>query len=435
MRSKGIHFSLALLVSMGAFSLSGCGGGDGDSARVAQTVDASKNGVTEIKITENLGYVHFKSFYQFELIGVDKDGKEINLTKKATWKITDSDVENIGKIKDGYFTAAGVKGNFTLVAEYAGLKATPKDITVSDANLTSVAIETTSNVVNECQNLTLVAKATFDETLVLPYAITWKVVSGANLGSFKDATKGILSTINSGTITLVATGIDNNNKEIPSPQFNVTVDDGLATIVVATTPAVTELRDGETATVKVSGIYTDPANPIDITDNSTITASPSDLLLIEGTKITARNGIANGKIVTLKGTCGGEEGTKNLTISERRLKSVEIENENGGTSNLSLSEGSKLNLNLTATYIDNSTKDDYTNNVVWKIDDRNNNITDDSKVTISSSGELSVNTDLNLTAAAIIYVIAEVRDGSGNVILNPSGERVEDEINITINPN
>ncbi|WP_331351146.1 hypothetical protein [Cellvibrio sp. UBA7671] len=435
MRSKGIHLSLALLVSMGAFSLSGCGGGDGDSARVAQTVDASKNGVTEIKITENLGYVHFKSFYQFELIGVDKDGKEINLTKKATWKITDSDVENIGKIKDGYFTAAGVKGNFTLVAEYAGLKATPKDITVSDANLTSVAIETTSNVVNECQNLTLVAKATFDETLVLPYAITWKVVSGANLGSFKDATKGILSTINSGTITLVATGIDNNNKEIPSPQFNVTVDDGLATIVVATTPAVTELRDGETATVKVSGIYTDPANPIDITDNSTITASPSDLLLIEGTKITARNGIANGKIVTLKGTCGGEEGTKNLTISERRLKSVEIENENGGTSNLSLSEGSKLNLNLTATYIDNSTKDDYTNNVVWKIDDRNNNITDDSKVTISSSGELSVNTDLNLTTAAIIYVIAEVRDGSGNVILNPSGERVEDEINITINPN
>jgi len=435
MRSKGIHLSLALLVSMGAFSLSGCGSGDGDSARVAQTVDASKNGVTEIKITENLGYVHFKSFYQFELIGVGNDGKEINLTNKATWKITDSDVENIGKIKDGYFTAGGTKGNFKLVAEYAGLKATPKDITVSDANLTSVAIEETPNVVNECQNITLAAKATFDGTLVLPYPLTWKIVSGANLGSFKDPAKGILNTINNGTITLVAIGLDNNNKEISSPPFNVTVEDDLATITVTTTPAVTELRDGETATVKVSGTYTDSTNTVDITDNATITAAPGELLLIEGTKITARNGIPTGKIVTLKGACGGEEGTKDLTISERRLKSVEIENENGGTSNLSMSEGSKLNLNLTATYIDNSTKDDYTNNVVWQIDDRNNNITDDSKVTISSSGELNVNTDLNLTAAAIIYVTAEVRDGSGNVILNPDGQPVEDEINITINPN
>lgn len=435
MRSKGIHYSLALLISMGALGLSSCGGGEGDSARLAQTVDASKNGVTEIKITENPGYVHYKSFYQFELIGADKDGKETNLTNKATWKITGPTVENIGKIKDGYFTAGGIKGSFTLVAEYASLKAEPKEITVSDANLTGVAIEETPNLVNECQNITLAAKATFDGTLVLPYPLTWKIVSGANLGSFKDSTKGILNTINNGTITLVATGFDNNNKEVSSPSFTVTVEDDLASITVTTTPAVTELRDGETATVKVSGTYTDSINTVDITDNATITALPNDLLLIEGAKITARNGIPNGKIVTLKGACGGAEGTKDLTISERRLKSVEIENESGGTSNLSMSEGSKLNLNLTATYIDNSTKDDYTNNVVWKIDDRNNSIADDSKVTISSSGELNVNTDLNLTSSAIIYVTAEVRDGSGNVILNPNGERVEDDINITINPN
>lgn len=435
MRSKGIHYSFVLLLSMGAFGLSGCGGGDGDSARVAQTVDASKNGVVEIKIAENLGYIHFKSFYQFELIGLDKDGKETNLTNKATWKIMDADVENIGKIKDGYFTTAGVKGTFTLIAEYAGLKAEPKEITISDANLTSVTIETTSNSVNECQNLTLTAKATFDETLVLPYPLTWKIVEGASLGSFKDPAKGTLNTINSGTITVVALGLDNNDKEVSSPAFNLTVNDALATITVTTTPANTEFRDGETATVKINGVYTDPANPIDITDNTTITASPSNLLLIEGTKITAQNGIANGQTVTLKGACGGVEGSKELTILERRLSSVEIKNSNGGTSNLTMSEGGTLNLNLTATYIDNSTKDDYVNNVVWEIDDRNNNIADDSKITISQTGEINVSSDLNLTTSVLIYVTAEVHDSSGNVILNPSGDRVEDDINITINPN
>jgi len=435
MRSKGIYYSLAVLISMGALGLSGCGGGEGDSARVAQTVDASKNGVTSIALADNPGYVHYKSFYQFELIGKDNNGKEINLTNKATWKITDPDVENIGKIKDGYFTAANTKGNFKLVAEYAGMKSEPKDITVSDANLTSVEIETTSTSVDECRNLTFTAKAKFGETLVLPYPLTWRIVGGANLGSFKDPTKGILNTINSGKITLVAAGLDNDNKEIPSPPFELNVTEALTAITVITDPVTTELRDGETATVKINGVYADPANPIDITGNSTITASPSNLLKLEGTKITAQNGTPNGLAVTLEGACGGAKGTKVLTILERRLRSVEIKNSSGGTSNLTMTEGSKLDLNLTAKYIDDSTKDDYTNNVVWEIDDRNNSIADDSKVTISSSGELNVNSDLNLTAAAIIYVTAEVRDSSGNVILNPNGERVEDDINITINPN
>jgi hypothetical protein len=435
MRSKGIHVSLTLLLSMGALGLSGCGGGDGDSARVAQTVDASKNGVVSVRLADNPGYVHYKSFYQFELIGKDKDGKDINLTTKTTWKISDSNVENIGKIKDGYFTAANTKGNFKLVAEYAGMKSEPKEITVSDANLTSVAIETTSTSVDECRNLTFTAKATFDQSLVLPYPLTWKIIGGANLGSFKDSTKGLLNTINSGKITLVATGLDNDNKEVTSPPFELTVNEALTAITVTTDPANTELRDGETATVKINGVYADPAKPIDITGNATITASPSNLLKVEGTKITAQNGTPNGLVATLEGACGGAKGTKALTILERKLRSVEIKNSSGGTSNLTMSKGSKLELNLKATYVDNSTKDDYTNNVLWEIDDRNNSIADDSKVTISPSGELDVKGDLNLTASALIYVTAKVRDSSGNVILNPDGNRVEDEINITINPN
>ncbi len=71
MRSNGIHFSLALLASVGLFSLTGCGGGDGDgdSARLAQIADASKNTVTSIAIADNEQYVHYKGFYQFELLG------------------------------------------------------------------------------------------------------------------------------------------------------------------------------------------------------------------------------------------------------------------------------------------------------------------------------------------------------------------------------
>ena len=50
MRSKGIRFLSTLALSASAFTLISCGGGDGDSARVEQTVDASKNGVPRLQL-------------------------------------------------------------------------------------------------------------------------------------------------------------------------------------------------------------------------------------------------------------------------------------------------------------------------------------------------------------------------------------------------
>ncbi len=434
MRSKGIHLSLALVASLGAVSLVGCGGGDNNSERVAQTVDASKNTVTKVAIATNDQYVHFKSFYQFELIGSDAQGNEVNLTKKATWKISDS---KLGKIKDGYFTASGTAGNFTLSAEYAGIVAAPQEINVSDANLVKVTVQNTAASVDECKNTTFTAQAEFDNGRILPYPLTWKVAEGGTNAVFKDATKGTLNTTNSGAIKVVASGVDNSGKEVLSAAYDFAINEALTRITV-TPSKTTELRNGDTATVTVQGIYGDQNNPVDITGNAALTASPDSLLKIEGTKITAQNGTANGSKVTLKGSCGGAEGTHELTIKDRELKSIEIRNSNGGaSSNLTVAEGSNIDLNVRATYIDDATNDDYTSNVFWKIDDRNNNIPADSesKITITSSGVLSVASDLNLGISAIIYVIAEVRDSSGNVLKNSSGTEIKDEINITINPN
>lgn len=432
MRSNGIHFSLALIASLGIISLAGCGSGDGDSARLAQTVDASKNTVTKIAIADNEQYVHFKSFYQFELIGSDNDNNQVNLTNKATWKISDP---SLGTIKNGYFDASGVSGNFTLTAEYAGLVST-QEINVSDANLVKVTVKHASASVEECKNTTFTADAEFDNGKILPYPLTWAVVEGNTNGNFRDATKGILSTTNSGSLTIVASGTDNNGKEIPSNALNFTVSEGLTKISVAIDKSSTEMRDGETATVTVKGTYNDPANPVDITQNAGITATPAELLKIEGAKITAQNGTVNGSKVTLKGACGGVEGTQELTVKERELKSIQIKSNDGATSNLIVAEGSELDLKATATYMDNGTVDDYAN-VVWEIDDRNNNIPSDQEdeVTISSSGEISVSDELNLGVNAPVYVIAEVQDSAGNVVKNSSGTEIKAQIVVTITPN
>ena len=84
MRSKGLQLLSAIALSTSALTLIGCGGGDGDSARVAQTVDASKNGVTAIKLADTSNSVHIQGSRQFNLIGKGPDGKDINLDNKAS---------------------------------------------------------------------------------------------------------------------------------------------------------------------------------------------------------------------------------------------------------------------------------------------------------------------------------------------------------------
>ena len=433
MRSNGIHLSLALIASLGIISLTGCGGGDGDSARVAQTVDAAKNTVTKIAITANEQYVHFKGFYQFELIGSDEQGNKIDLTKKATWKISDP---TLGEIKDGYFKAANKAGNFTLTATYAGIAAAAQEINVSDANLVSVTVQNAATSVDECKNATFTALATFDNGKTLPYDITWKVTEGGTIASFKDATKGILSTTKNGSVKVVASGVDNSGKEIQSAAFDFAINEALTKVTVSTDKN-SEMRNGETATVTVKGIYGDANNPVDITGNSTLTADPATLLKIEGTKITAQNGTPNGLAVTLKGSCGGTDGTHALTIKERQLASIQVRSNSGNnTSNLSVTEGSSLKLKVFATYADNTTADGYTSNIVWAFEDSDNVIPNDKeeKISVSTTGELEVDGDLDLGVAAKIYVRASVKDG--DVTQNGStGAALTDTIDVTINRN
>lgn len=401
MRSNGIHFSLALLASVGLFSLTGCGGGDGDgdSARLAQIADASKNTVTSIAIADNEQYVHYKGFYQFELLGNDGSGNAVNLTKKATWKISDP---SLGKIKDGYFTPAGGSGDFTLTAEYAGLAAT-QQINVSNANLIGITVSHPTGSVEECRNTTFTATAQFDNGKNLPYPLTWRVIEGGANASFKDAEKNTLNTTNSGIITVIAAGVDNAGTEVKSLPYSFNISEGLTRIDVAIDRTNPELSSEESANVSVKGIYGDSSNPVDILENTSLSASPSESLAIQGTKVIGKKGSVSGTKVTLTATCGGVEGKQDLTIKERDVKSLQINNANS----LRVDRGENLDLSATATFADNTTDQDF-KNVTWRI--RDNDVIPDgeeSRVTINEEGLVTVAENLSINGT-FITVIVEV---------------------------
>ena len=243
-----------------------------------------------------------------------------------------------------------------------------------------------------------------------------------------------MRTLNSGAVKITAQATDNNGNLIQAEAKDFQIENSLISLTVESNKS-NAMRDGETATLSVKGQYNSTTGTIDITDNATLSAAPANLVAFDGAKITAQNGTAAGAKAVVTGACGGESDELELTIKEKQLKSIQIKNSNGGTSNLSMTEGNNLDLNVTATYIDDATKDNYTNDVYWEIDEERSADFDDSMISISSSGEINVKTDLNLTQSIVIYVNAEVRDASGNVINGSAGTALKDDINITVNPN
>lgn len=430
MRSKGLHYSCALLLSVGALGLSGCGGGDGDSARVAQTVDASKNGVTSIELEDNEGYAHFKGTLQLNLLGRNSENVTTNLNNKATWKLSD---KTLGSIKNGLFSAAGKSGELIVTVDYAGLSET-QNIIISDANLVSINVTPASSSVDECKNASFTASALFDNGLTLEYPLTWAVTEGGTLAQFSDAAKGELSTKNSGAVSVVARGENNSGEVISSTPLSFPINDTLVSLALVSDKEL-EMREGESATVTITGTYSNNSTAI-ITSNSTLAANPSASLTIEGAKITAKNGSYAGTDLTLTGACGGEMDELALVILKKQLKSVEIKNSNGGTDNLSVTEGGNLDLNITATFADDTTDSNYDHRVNWSIVKSRSDDFVDSLITLDQTGKLSVSADLDLALNQQVRLVvrAEVRDEDDRIATNAQGQQLVDEINIVVRP-
>ncbi|AQT61930.1 hypothetical protein [Cellvibrio sp. PSBB023] len=423
------RISLAIVLALGSGALISCGGG-GDSARVAQTVDASKNGVTRIELEDNEGYAHFKGTLQLNLNGRNSENALTNLNSKASWKLSDT---SLGSIRNGLFTAAGKPGELIVTAEYAGLSTT-QNIIVSDANLISISVTPANSSVDECKNASFTANALFDNGLTLEYPLTWAITEGATLASFNDDTKGELSTKNSGTVSIVARGKNNSDETISSPVLNFPINDSLVSVALRSDKTL-NMREGESATVTLTGTYNDNSTAV-ITSNSNLTAAPSASLTIEGAKITAKNGSYAGTDVVLTGSCGGQSGELDLVILKKQIKSIEIKNSNGGTDNLSVTEGGNLDLNITATFADDSTDSNYDYNVNWSIVDSKSDDFDDDLITLDQTGKLSVSGDLDLALNQQLKLVvrAEVRDENDKVVTNAQGQQLVDEINIVVRP-
>lgn len=440
MLSKGTYYSLALLLSMGALGLSGCGGGDGDSARLAQTVDASKNGVNKIALadTETDGYVHIKGNLQFNLIGTDATGKEINLNNKATWTLSD---KSLGTVKNGLFTAAGKKGDgLVLSATYAGLPTQTQNITLSDANLTGITVSHPTGSVDVCKNTLLVAQTTFSDGKNYDYPLTWALgdSASATLASFADETKAELSTKKSGVIKVIARGKDNDDKVITSNELLFNIDSTLTKLTL-TSDKNLEMRQGQTATLTATGEYENTTSE-NITKNASLKSDNTNALTINTTTgvITAGNGSFAGTEVNVSASCDDVVSTLVITVTKPELLKMEIvsNDSTSATESLSVSVGSSVKPRIKVTYPTSTGIDPEVyvgTNVEWEITNTPAGY-DSSKVTLNEdTGEVTISSSMILDASMIVTLSAKLLDEDNKVMTGTDGTELKDTIQLTIN--
>lgn len=436
-----MHFkgtALALLLGASAFGLSGCGGGgSGDSARVAQTVDASKNGVISVALDDNEGYIHVKGNFQFNLIGTDKDGKATNLNEQASWTLSDP---RLGNIKNGLFTASGQVGTLTLTVSYAGLTDS-QNVVLTDANLIGITVEHASGSVDVCKNTQFTAKTVFNDPHHYNYPLTWSLVDSASrdLASFADETKPELSTKKSGAVKVVAKGKDNDGKVITSPEYILDIDPSIVALVL-TSDKSTDMNQGQTATATATAEYRSGPNTV-ITANAALRSSNETVMTVNSTTglITAVAGTRLGTEVNLTAICDETPAVLPLKVFKPEIRNMEIVDETGAltsTESLQVRVGADIDPRIKVNYVDSGFDPEvYTGkDVAWKFVETSGY--DQEKITIDgASGLIEVDASLILTVNLILTVEARItKIGGIDTEVGSDGNELKDTIKVTIKP-
>lgn len=440
MRSNNIPCSLLLAVCASTLGLGGCGGGDGDSGRVAQTVDASKNGVVKVALTSTNtdGYIHIKGSLQFNLIGTDSTGKEINLNNKATWTLSD---KSLGSINDGLFTAAGKMGTgLVLTASYAGLPTQTQDIVLSDANLTKIVVSHPTNSVDVCKNTAFASATSFSDGKNYNYPLTWALGDSAStqLASFADETKPELSTRKNGVVKVIARGKDNNGNTITSDELQLTINNTLTKLTLASNKAL-EMRQGQTATLTVTGDYSNSASE-DITKNASLTSGNTSALTINPTTglITAVSGSFAGTEVIVTASCDGIPSTLAIKVIKPELQKMEIVGQTSTTATeaLSVSVGGSVEPRIKVTYPSSAAIDPeiYSGtNTLWEITNTPTGY-DSSNVTLNSTtGKVTISSSMVVNTSMVVTLSAKLLDSDNKVLTGNDGAELKDTIQLTIN--
>lgn len=347
---------LALLVLL----LSACG--SDDSAPFLETVEESLLDLSSLNISSTESLLDVDTSRQLSVTAVNADGESQDFTTQAHWS---SDNSLLATVSSGGLVSAVGPGTVLITASYGSLSDTIS-LTVSDAELLSLALSASEISVNECQNIQLTATGSYDDGSQrdVTELLSWS--SGdSSLGTFdtRSSYEGLLRTFNAGTTNTLS--VSGSYKGI-SDELDVSINDSLMSMTML--PGSPTLEISATQAFSVTAQYSDGSQS-DISDNANWTlvdsGSGTGIGSIDNTfpdkgTFTA---ISTGNIL-VQADCGGPQSTNSVTVTAANtLQRVEI---NDGENPIEINDGDELSLTLIAIYSVSSDVD-VTESASWSV--------------------------------------------------------------------
>jgi hypothetical protein len=287
--------------------------------------------------------------------GYYSDGSSVDISSFVTWASTDATVATVDNSADdyGFTTAVGI-GNADISATLGGISG-QTTVTVTAAELISIAISPVNSTISVGDNEQLTATGTYTNgtTADLTTSVTWSTTNGA-VATVSNApgSEGLATAVGQGTANFMAT----LGSIIGQTHMSVTP----ATLIsITVTPANPTISGVGSRQMTATGHYSDGTN-VNITTSATWLSSDTTTFTVSNAN--GSQGVATGIAIgsaTVTASFAAVSGQTTISVIAPVLVSINVTPLNSTIKLLATKQ-----FTATGVYADGSTED-LTNSVTW----------------------------------------------------------------------
>ncbi|HGG60237.1 MAG TPA: Ig-like domain-containing protein [Gammaproteobacteria bacterium] len=274
----------------------------GDAGRFEQAVETAKLGMTGLTVTSLRDFSQRGEKQQFTALADLADGGQEDFSARVNWRVSDP---AIGSIDANGLLLALANGAVEVIAEFASFTAR-KTLTINDATLESLALDTGDTVVDLCLPARLGAVGSYSDGTrrEIRDLVDWSVDS-ANASIVNDGSDKGKLLVSEPTTTINVT----LSKDGVAKTASLLVQDNLQAIAIS--PASASLKVDDQQQFQALGDFLNREQE-DITANVKWSSAAPTIASIDGNGLA--KGIAAGS-ATLLASCGGKTGSAQVTVS------------------------------------------------------------------------------------------------------------------------
>ncbi len=389
---------VATAIAPGTAIISATYSSDGRSLTRSAGVTVSDAGLESISITPAEPTIAAGTRVALTATGNYSDGSTQNISGSVSWQSADEGIVSTTNANSNAVQATGISAGTTAVTATLNDISDTVTVTVTDANLESIAVTPSVATIATGTQQQFIAMGSFTDgsTQELNANVDWASSNTTVATVGNDAAEGGLAkAAEAGTTTISAT------QDGIRGEASLTVTTA-ELVSIAVTPAAPSIATGTQQQFTATGTYADDTTQ-DLTDNAVWSSSNEDVASIANAD--GQQGLASSNqqgTTTITATLSGISGSTELTVGAQSLVSIEVT-----PTNPTITAGTTQQFTATGSYSDSSTQD-LTDAVSWQSSNT-------AVATINSTGD---NKGLATTGTAGSAEISASIDGvSGNTTL------------------